>query len=351
MTTSPAIIPVFLPHLGCKERCLFCNQKATAKEVPSPTSVRQFIEACLEGLSLDEGKREKQVAFYGGSFTAIGRDEQIRYLREVKPFLSDGSVDSIRISTRPDALDEEPLSLLREYGVKTVEVGAQSMIDQVLDLSERGHRARETVSASRRLRRWGFETGIHLMIGLPGDTPAGFLRSLDEVIGLRPDFLRIHPALVLRGAPLENLWRNGAYSPLSLSETIEWLKRGLLKLERTSIPVARIGLQPTRELEEHCIAGPYHPALRQLVDSEIFFDMAVQMLNNFRDPLHAAFFCHPKDISNARGHGNENTLKLKNTFQGAEISFSPRDDVQRGSLILRKGTVELSIQRQELLYD
>jgi len=323
----------------------------TAKEVPSPTSVRRFIEACLGGFSLDERKREKQVAFYGGSFTAIGRDEQIRYLREVEPFLSNRSVDSIRISTRPDALDEETLSLLRKYGVKTVEVGAQSMMDQVLDLSERGHQAGETVSASGRLRRWGFETGIHLMVGLPGDTLAGFLRSLDEVIGLRPDFLRIHPTLVLRGAPLESLWRRGEYSPLSLPGAIEWLKRGLLRLEKTSIPVARIGLQPTRELEEHCIAGPYHPALRQLVDSGIFFDMAVQMLRKFQNELQAILFCHPKDLSNARGHGNENILKLKNVFQGAEISVYGRDDVPRGALVLRRGMAEASIRRQDLLYD
>jgi histone acetyltransferase (RNA polymerase elongator complex component) len=349
MTTSPAIIPVFLPHLGCKERCFFCNQKVTAKEAPSPLSVRRFIEACLRAFPLDERKREKQVAFYGGSFTAIGKDEQIRYLREVEPFLSDRSVDSIRISTRPDALNEEVLSLLREHGVKTVEVGAQSMIDRVLDLSGRGHCAGETVSASGRLRRWGFEVVIHLMIGLPGDTLDGFLQSLDEVIGLRPDFLRIHPTLVLRGAPLESLWRKRQYSPLSLSEAIESLKRGLLRLEKTSIPIARVGLQPARELEEHCITGPYHPALRQLVDSEIFFDMAVQMLRKNQNELQVTLFCHPKDISNARGHGNENIQKLKGRFGLKEILVQGREDIPRGALILQTQAEELSIQREELL--
>ena len=167
---NPLIIPIFLPNLGCRERCLFCNQKATSPEVPSPSSVRKFIEASITGLPSDKKNREKQIAFYGGSFTAIPQEDQVCYLKEAQPFLRSGLIHSIRISTRPDALEEEILCMLKEYGVKTVEIGAQSMSDEVLFLSRRGHGAEDTISATSRLRRGGFEVGIHLMIGLPGDS-------------------------------------------------------------------------------------------------------------------------------------------------------------------------------------
>ena len=211
---TPIIIPIFLPNLGCRERCLFCNQKAMAEELPSPASVQQFVKASLTTLPSDQPDREKQVAFYGGSFTAIHREDQVHYLKAAQPFLDSGLIHSIRISTRPDALDEEILSLLKEYGVRTVEIGTQSMIDQVLHLSQRGHCAEDTVSAVSRLKSWGFEVGIQLMIGLPGDSLDRFLQTLDRLIDLKPDFLRIHPTLVLIGAPLETLWRANRYVPL-----------------------------------------------------------------------------------------------------------------------------------------
>ena len=346
---NPLIIPVFLPHLGCRERCLFCNQKVTAPEAPSPSSVGKFIEASLSGLPFGKNGRERQVGFYGGSFTAIDREDQIHYLDEVGPFLSSGQIDSIRISTRPDALDEQTLSLLKEYGVRTVEIGAQSMIDEVLSASRRGHRAEDTLSAVSRLRQWGFETGLHLMIGLPGDTRDHFFQTLDRMIDLKPDFLRIHPALVLRGALLENLWRAGKYSPLPLGETVQWLKRGLQKLEKASIPVARIGLQPTKELEDHYLAGPYHPALHQLVDSAMFFDMASHLLEISGKEPDPAFYCHPAEISNVRGQRNGNIATLKKRFGLREISVRGRNDVPKSVLILQSEAGEKSIHRRDLL--
>ncbi len=342
------ILPVFLPNLGCHERCLFCNQKATLEGCPPPSSIRNFIEASLLNFSKNKNHREKQIAFYGGSFTAIKREDQIRYLREVEPFLDSGLIDSIRISTRPDALDEEILSLLKEYGVRTVEIGGQSMVNEVLSLSHRGHLAEDTVSSTYRLKRWGFEVGIHLMMGLPGDHYDRFLESLDRIIDLRPDFVRIHPTLVLRGAPLETLWREGRYPPLSLRDTIGWLKKGVLKLEQASIRAARIGLQPTQELEEDYLAGPYHPALHQLVDSAIAFDMAAHLLRTFPNGSQALFLCHPKEVSNVRGQKNENILMLKETFKLYEILVQGKDHVPRGTLILKGSGREMAIRREEL---
>jgi len=345
---NPIILPIFLPHLGCRQRCLFCNQKAVAPGPLSPESAGRFIETSLSKFPSSQRDRIKQVAFYGGSFTAMAQDAQVRYLKEVQPFLHSGQIDSIRISTRPDALDDEVLSLLREYGVRTVEVGAQSMTDQVLLLSQRGHRAEDTVASVPRLRKWGFEVGIHLMMGLPGDSRDLFLRSLDRVIDIRPDFVRIHPTLVLRGAGLETLWRRKIYLPLSLDEAIPWLKNGLLRLERASIPVARIGLQPDQELERHFLAGPYHPALHQMVDSAIAYDLAMHLLQGHPEGTKATFVCHPKELSNLRGQKNKNLLKLKDRFLLKEILVQSSEDVMRGSLLLQSTKGNVSVHRREL---
>jgi histone acetyltransferase (RNA polymerase elongator complex component) len=343
---APLIIPVFLPSLGCRERCLFCNQKAALEGPPSPSSIRNFIEASLIQIPYNKKPMEKQVAFYGGSFTAIHREDQVRYLKEVQPFFASGLVDSIRISTRPDALDEEILSLLKEYGVKTIEVGVQSMIDEVLSIANRGHSAEDTVSATLRLKQWGFEVGHQLMIGLPGDTCDRFLQTLDRVVELRPDFVRIHPTLVLKGAPLENLWREGGYSPLQLEEAVQWLKQGLVKLEDSSIRVARIGLQPTDELKRDFLAGPYHPALRQLIDSAVFFEMATSLLQTSQKNNHALFLCHPKEISNLRGQKNENILRLKKHFNLRDIFIQGRQELPKGYLGLQTQGEEASTHRR-----
>ncbi len=318
------------------------------EEVPSPASVRSFIEGFLKKRT-SSATGPRQVAFYGGSFTANDREDQILYLEAVRPFLRSGMIDSIRISTRPDALDGEVLSLLKEYKVKTVEVGAQSMIDEVLALAHRGHTAREIALAISRLRQWDFEVGLHLMIGLPGDSYELFLQTLDRVIALKPDFLRIHPTLVLRGAPLAILWKNGGYAPLSLEDALHWLKKGVLTLEKFGIPIARMGLQPTPELERHLLAGPYHPALRQMVESEIAFDMATSLLRTSPEERRVRFFCNPKEISNMRGQKNGNLLRLKREFELEEVSIQGEEEIPRGSLLLRTARRDASIERRDLV--
>jgi histone acetyltransferase (RNA polymerase elongator complex component) len=348
LSMKPLIIPVFLPYQGCHHRCLFCNQKVRAQDAPPPSSVRTLIEDSIKGLPSDGG-REKQVAFYGGSFTAIAKKEQIGYLEVARPFLTSGLIHSVRISTRPDALEDEELSLLKEYGVKTVEIGAQSMTDEILFLSQRGHSAGDVICAGERLKHWGFKVGLQLMIGLPGDTYDLFIKTIDQAIVLNPDFLRIHPTLVLRGAPLETLWRTGRFSPLSLEEAVRWLKKGMLTLERSGIRVARIGLQPTIELERDLLAGPYHPALHQLVDSEIALNMAEHLLLNHSGDSHAILFCHPQEVSNLRGQRNGNVLKLKEQFHLKELLIQTQQDLSKGMLLLQTRRGSLCIKREDLI--
>jgi histone acetyltransferase (RNA polymerase elongator complex component) len=302
-------------------------------------------------ISLKGKSRQKQIAFYGGSLTALDPEVQRLYLKEVQPFLEEGVIDSIRISTRPDALAPDLLPMLRRYGTRTVEIGAQSMIDEVLALAHRGHSAEDTASATSRLKQEGFEVGLQLMMGLPGDSLPRFLETLDHVIHLQPDFVRIHPTLVVRDAPLEPLWRSGRYAPLSLDETIDWLKIGLLRLERASIAVARVGLQPGEELDEHFLAGPYLPALRHQVDSAIAFDMAAHLISAHPVGRRAEFVCHPSDVSILRGQKNDNLLALRARFHLEEVSLQGLDSVPRGSLFLRTGQANLSIRRTDLQYE
>ena len=344
----PAIFPVFLLHSGCGERCLFCNQKASGGKAIDPSSLPESIESFLAKLSPERRLGEKQVAFYGGTFTAMGQEEQLQYLRAVRPFLASQQIDSIRISTRPDALPDETIGLLKTSGVRTVELGAQTMDNEILSLCQRGHSAEDTGSAVARLRRAGLHVGLQLMIGLPRDTLDRFLQSLEQVIALRPDFVRIHPTLVLRGAPLEASWRNGNYCPLSLDEAIAWLKTGLLRLERTGIAVARLGLQPTEELDQHVLAGPYHPALRQLVDSAIMLDMARALLVNGADDGVVSFVCHPREVSNLRGQGNRNVQELKKCFGLREIGIVDEEAIPPGGIVLRTSSGDRSVQRKDL---
>jgi len=345
---APIILSIFLPHQGCSNRCIFCNQKAIAHEIPSPQKIFQSIQSFLLSLPVKGTAREIQVAFYGGSFTKMETETQIAYLNVTRPFLLRSEIHSIRISTRPDGLNETVLSLLKEYGVKTIEVGAQSMINEVLSLCQRNHTKEDTLSAVSRLRQWGFEVGVHLMMGLLGDTPEGFLHSLDQIISLRPDFVRLHPTLVLRGSPLEAIWLQGNYLPLSLEETIHCLKKAVVRLERASIPIARIGLQPSLELKEHLLAGPYHPALHQLIDSALFFDMAQTLLKDFPDETRVTFFCHPKDLSNLIGYRRENISKLKRQFHLGEVWVKEREELKRGSLLLQTSNEEVKIDRTSL---
>ncbi len=320
-----------------------------ATECPSPEGVQRWVETAVRWLPLGSGERVRQIAFYGGSFTAIPKGEQEQYLRLLQPFITSGRIDSIRISTRPDCLDEETLSLLKKYGVKTIEIGAQSMIDEVLLRSRRGHLAEETLSSVFRLREWGFETGLHLMMGLPGDCLDLFLRTLDRVIPLHPDFVRIHPTLVLKGASLERLWERGEYLPLSLDEAVAWLKKGLLKLESASLPVARVGLQLDQGLERYILAGPYHPALRQIVDSAIAYEMAVRLLESRPAGNEATFFCNPREVSNLRGQRSRNMSELKNRFQMDELFVHGMEDVARDALVLQTPSGTVEIRRRDLI--
>jgi len=214
-----------------------------------------------------KGAGPREVAFYGGSFTGLDAPLQERLLGAVYPFIAAGEIDAVRVSTRPDMISRDGVELLKEYSVKTVELGVQSMDDGVLRQSGRGHSANDTVRAVGVLEQAGMATGLQMMPGLPGDRSETILATAGEMVRLGPAFVRIYPTLVVRGTPLETMYGRGDYRPWSLEAMRLVCVKVMSIFKEADIPVIRVGLQPTAELEASIVAGPYHPAFRQLLDA------------------------------------------------------------------------------------
>ena len=322
MTPRRRIVPVFVPHLGCPHRCVFCDQKTISgmQQPAGPDTVRETLRSA-QALSA-----WAELAFYGGSFTAIPWAEQRALLEAAQPFRESGFLTSIRLSTRPDAVTEAGLERLKAYGVETVELGAQSMDDRVLTLSGRGHKAEDTVNAVGLLRKWGYRVILQMMTGLPGADPAGDLRTAEKLAALKPDGVRIYPTLVLRGTPLASLLEQGAYSAPSLEEAVETCAPILALFRREEIPVLRLGLHPSRELEEKLLAGPYHPAFGELVQSRLYRNKAERLLA--AEPVlsrDVTLLVHPGGVSKLTGQGRGNLLWLKDRFQLDSLRVKPGD--------------------------
>lgn len=253
-----------------------------------------------------------EVAFYGGTFTSLPLPVQEELLQPLQPLLDRGDIGQIRVSTRPDAVNAGIAEFLVQRGVRTVELGVQSMAEDVLALSGRGHTALHVRVACRTLRDAGLTVGVQLMPGLPGDTPAKALASLDEVLALRPDFLRIYPTLVIAGTKLASLYRDGAFEPLSLAEAVGLSKVMLHAALTNSVRVIRIGLQPTAELESAgtILGGPYHPAFRQLVESALCYDLIDKLVRRIPSGEPVTVRCHPSRISDVAGQKRGNLRRL-----------------------------------------
>jgi len=327
------IIPFFIPHSGCPHQCVFCNQKNITGQRTSvdPSTIAHTITAYLEPLK----QQEAQVAFYGGSFTALAIEVQKSYLEACQPFIASGRITGIRLSTRPDCITREILAFLRDHQVETIELGVQSMDDSVLMRSGRGHTAADTIHAVTLLQEQGFTIGLQLMPGLPGDAAGTFMATVHSVIAMKPAFVRIYPALVIKETPLEALYRSGRYTPLSLDESIQWCKNAFLQFERAGIAVIRMGLQPTEELQRPgtILAGPYHPAFRQLVDSSILLDRMRAALQQ-RAPGTGAvcLLSHPSDVAAAIGQKRVNIDALKKEFCLSELRVVSAPTVRKGSI-------------------
>jgi histone acetyltransferase (RNA polymerase elongator complex component) len=329
------IIPMFLPQQGCRQRCTFCHQPhitgATLSTTLTPDHVRAAIDAALREPKSRARGVEFEAALYGGTFTGLDVALQEDLLRAAQTYVDHGWLTGIRISTHPAMFDAQIFDLLASFSVTTVELGVQSFEDDVLAQAQRGHTAADAERAIRQLRGLGIAVGIHLMVGLPGDSDDGALRSTERAMTLGPASVRIHPTLVMRHTRLARWHESGAYTPLTLEQAVETCKAMLLRFQARAIPVIRIGLQPTDSLTHHVIAGPYHPAFRQLVEAALMYDRvtercAARGVAGGRLTITVA----PQDISNLRGQKNANLSRLRQTFNLTDIRVTCDATLPRG---------------------
>lgn len=280
MSAKQTIIPVFVPHLGCRADCVFCNQRRITGRV-QPVTPAQVVRAIEQGAAMTPSGVQRQLAFYGGSFTAIPKSAQQALLEAAQPFLADGTLSGIRLSTRPDAIEKGHLSWLAEHGVQTIELGAQSMDDRVLALSGRGHTAQAVRRAAELVKEAGFQLILQMMTGLPGDADGqASVYTARELAALKPAGVRIYPTVIVRDTPLFDLWQTGQYPEHTLEQAVEVCARIVPIFETAGIPIIRLGLNPTEELSGGAaVAGAYHPALGELVRSRIMLHRARTLLS------------------------------------------------------------------------
>ena len=330
------IIPIFVPHLGCPHQCTFCNQKEISGQTKQVTAkdVKETIEYYLKNFKDDS--KYVEVAFYGGSFTAIDERKQNELLEAANEFIKHGRVNSIRLSTRPDYIDKSILKRLKKYNVKTIELGVQSANDYILAKCQRGHTFEDVKKASKLIRFYGFTLGHQMMIGLPESTKLDEINTAKALIKLKPKIVRIYPVLVIKNTPLAKEYEKGEYIPLTVEQAVDRAKDIMQLFNNAKIEVIRIGLQNTEEITDpseessQVIAGPYHPAFRQLVESGMWYDEIVQKIKKFNiKVMQVTIKANPENINNIIGHKKENVLKLKE-FYDVDVVVKPDENIKKG---------------------
>ena len=328
-----ANIAIFVPHNGCPNTCAFCNQRTISGEQkqPSPQDVEDVIQCALA--SLGDDAKHGEIAFFGGSFTAIDREYMVSLLEAAGGYVRQGLIGGIRCSTRPDCIDREVLDILKSYGVTAIELGAQSMDDRVLQLNERGHTAQQVRDASELIREYGIELGLQMMTGLYGDSDDGARYTAQEIAKLQPATVRIYPTVVLRGTKLAQLVESGEYIPQPVDGAVNICAELLEFFEQRGIAVIRLGLHASRDVESEQVAGAYHPALRELCESRIFLNRAVQMLRErFENPPEETIVLQvaPADISKMTGQRRANISRLQEMGYTVRVKGLPQ--IPKGSI-------------------
>lgn len=298
-------ISIFVPHVGCPHMCAFCDQRTItgSGRIPHGEDVRRI---CSEAVSRVKDPSETEIAFFGGSFTAIKRDHMLELLEAAKEFVGQGKFKGIRISTRPDHIDGEILGILKRYGVTAIELGAQSMCDRVLDANGRGHSAKDVERAAELIKSYKcFELGLQMMVGLYGSSPQNEVTSWKRITALSPDTVRIYPVVILEGTRLGELYKSGEYVPMELNKAVSLCADFLQDAERQGIKVIKLGLHASELVESQTLGGFYHPAFRELCEGEIYRRRLSQLLEN--KGLSSAEISVPaRELSKAQGHKKSN---------------------------------------------
>ena len=326
-----ANVAIFVPHVGCPNMCSFCNQNSIsgAKKMPTPQEVYETCKNALKDLG--ENAKNSQIAFFGGSFTAIDKDLMESFLKAAYPFIGDGKFDSIRLSTRPDAINAEILATLKKYGVKSIELGAQSMCQKVLDLNHRGHTVEDIEKSSKLILDSGFELGLQMMIGLYGDTDEDAINTAKKIVSLKAKTVRIYPPIVIKHTLLEKLYNDGVYKPIDLSHAVSLCCKLIKIFDSGNVDIIRLGLHASETLENDMLAGPYHPAFKELCEGELFYEKALEKLAE-KNKKQAIIYVNPKSISKMIGQKKINLEKLKS--KGFNVSVKPKEGLNPFDILI-----------------
>ncbi|MBO4234987.1 MAG: radical SAM protein [Firmicutes bacterium] len=334
-----AIIPVFIPHLGCPHACVFCdqNQITARSKAPSKDEVISFVDTWLTTL---DDVDTVELAFYGGSFTAIPIDDQNRYLEIAKSYKDAGKISKIHLSTRPDAINKEILDNLKSHSVDTIELGVQSFDDRVLEISERGHDSVAVYKAAELIKERGMELGIQLMIGLPGDSYKSCVYSAEETIKLKPSLARLYPTLVLPGTKLYDMYERGEYTPLTREEAVMRTATMYRLMMAAGIYIMRVGLKSTDVINSERLgeinSGTYHPAFRQLVEDYIAREKISSMLNQLSGTKHKKYIVKaaPSWASSLSGHNGENKAFFNKEYPDFDLVFATDESIAPGKFTI-----------------
>jgi len=294
-------LSIFIPNIGCPNRCVFCDQSQISGNISAPTA-EEVDSYCRQYLEETTTNQTVEIAFFGGSFTAINRQYMLSLLRVAEQYVDEGKANGIRISTRPDAINYEILDILKKYQVTAIELGAQSMNDRVLALNFRGHTREDVLTASSMIKEYDFSLGLQMMIGMYGeeDMKQQAVETAREFISIKPDTIRIYPTLVLKETELERLYLSGKYLPPSLDESAIISAKLLLMFEEKDIKVIRIGLHDEESLKQNIIAGPFHPAFGELTRSYVMRHILEQQLKGHKEGEYTVYVS-PKRVSSMVG--------------------------------------------------
>ena len=329
------MIPFFIPHVGCPHVCTFCNQSRITETVGIGCLTPEYIASTIKDY-VGDSKNDKfwEVCFYGGSFSAIDQKLQKQLLKPAYEALQSGLIDSIRCSTRPDAVSDEQLELLCSLGMKTIELGVQSMDDTVLSLAKRGHTSDDVKLAVKQLRKFGFTVGLQLLPGLLGDSWETIIQTAVEITALQPDFVRIYPVLVIDHTELAEQYKSGIYEPLSLELALQYCAFLKTWFESHHITVIRTGLQSTEELDTgtSLLAGPYEPAMGELVSNEQWRQRIEYCMNEhteyFEETIKAVVVKYPRSLtSKVRGLKKRNVEYFENMYKDITFTWRENNDI------------------------
>lgn len=320
-------ISIFIPHLGCPQQCSFCNQKTITGNQKQPTcdDVISAVETALRKKGY-----EYEIAFFGGSFTAIDREYMLSLLKTAYAYVADGRVKGIRISTRPDCIDDEILDILKAYGVTSIELGAQSMDDEVLKANLRGHTAQDVENASRLIKSYGFELGLQMMTGLYLDTDEKAVETAKRIIALQPSTVRIYPTVVLKGTMLARLYEDEVFKPQTVDDAANLCTRLVPMFEDAGIKVIRLGLHASDDIKKNAVAGAYHESFGEIVKSRYMLNRILKY-----KPGDYEIMVNPRSVSQLKGQQKRNIYFLME--EGYNIRVTVTDKVAQNDLkIIRR---------------